>query len=87
MSLGRIKSKPLLFAADSYYEQTAGVYFNELYERSLQYVPDGGRLMDISYDEKCRYMRGFAKEDLQTFIAEANTAEPEAHEDNRKKTG
>ena len=27
------------------------------------------------------------EKDLQTFIAEANTAEPEAHEDNRKKTG
>ena len=33
--------------ADSYYEQTAGVDFSDLYERFLEYVPEGGRIMDV----------------------------------------
>ena len=33
--------------ADSYYEQTAGVDFSDLYERFLKYVPEGGRIMDV----------------------------------------
>ena len=33
--------------ADSYYEQTAGVDFSDLYERFLKYIPEGGRIMDV----------------------------------------
>lgn len=54
--------------AENYYEQTVNVCFDDLYDRFLEYIPEGGRIMDAGCgsgrDAAAFIKRGYRAEGL-----------------------
>ena len=54
--------------AENYYEQTVNVCFDDLYDRFLEYIPEGGRIMDAGCgsgrDAAAFVKRGYRAEGL-----------------------